>query len=120
LEIPTRKLELSAEVRLINDYVFWNQEALPEQIIRLHKTHEVELFKHFKLGNIHSRNTFLYQVSSNQEVIPLPDYAIYSSNYYQNTLFKVLFIQLGFDLRYTSKWFTPAYMPATGQFYLSK
>lgn len=120
LEIPTRKLELSAEVRLINDYVFWNQEALPEQSSDYIKLIEVKLFKHFKLGNIHSRNTFLYQVSSNQEVIPLPDYAIYSSNYYQNTLFKVLFIQLGFDLRYTSKWFTPAYMPATGQFYLQQ
>lgn len=118
--IPTRRLEITSEIRLINDYIFWNEEALPTQSGDYIKLIEVKLFKHFKLGNFHSQNTFIYQVSSNQEVLPLPDYSVYSSNYYQNTLFKVLFFQLGFDTRYTSAWYTPAYMPATGQFHLQK
>lgn len=120
INIPTRRIELSGEIRLINDFIFWDQEALPTQSSAYIKLIELRLFKHFKLGNFHSRNTILYQISSNQEIIPLPEYSIYSSNYYQNTLFKVLFFQLGFDTRYTSAWYTPNYMPATGQFHLQE
>ncbi len=118
IAIPTRRLEISGETRLINDFIFWDSSALPAQSSAIVKLLELRLFKHFKLGNFHSRNTLLYQVSSNREIIPLPEYSIYSSNYYQNTLFKVLFFQLGFDTRYTSAWYTPDYMPATGQFFI--
>lgn len=120
ITIPTRKLELSSEIRMINDYIYWDTEALPVQSSAYIKLIELRLFKHFKLGNFHSSNTLLYQISSDPAIVPLPEYSIYSSNYYQNTLFKVLFFQLGFDTRYTSAWYTPAYMPATGQFHLQK
>lgn len=118
INIPTQKLELSAEIRLVTDNIYWDEQALPVQTSDFIQLLELRLFKHFKLGNFHSSNTVLYQLSSNQEIIPLPEYAIYTSNYYQNKLFKVLFFQLGLDTRYTAKWFTPAYMPATGQFHL--
>jgi hypothetical protein len=115
--IPTRRLEVSAESRLIDDFVYWNSNAMPTQTNAVLKILELKLFKHFSLGNFHSRNTLLYQLSSNQEIVPLPEWSVYSSNYYENTLFQVLFFQLGFDIRYYTSWFAPAYMPATGQFY---
>jgi hypothetical protein len=118
IRIPTRGLEALVEGRFINDYVFWNQEALPEQTSAFLSLIELQLSKHFSLGGFNSRNTVLYQVSSHQDIVPLPEWSVYSSNYYQNKLFKVLFFQLGFDLRYNSLWYAPAYMPATGQFYV--
>lgn len=117
LKIPTRRAEISVEGRFINDYIYWNQEAMPTQTNAYLKLLELKLFKHFSLGNFHNRNTVLYQITSHQEIVPLPQWAIYSSVYYENTLFDVLFIQLGFDVRYTSLWYAPAYMPATGQFH---
>jgi hypothetical protein len=118
IKIPTRRLELTTEARFINDYVFWNNEALPEQTSAFLTLIELKLFKHFTLANLHSKNTILYQISSHQTIVPLPEWSIYSSNYFENKLFKVLFFQLGFDLRYNSSWYAPAYMPATGQFYV--
>jgi len=118
VKLPGRRLSLSAEGRIINDYVFWNEEALPEQTSTVLSVFELQLFKHFSGAGFNSRNTVLYQMSSHQGLLPLPEWAIYSSNYYENVLFKVLHFQLGFDLRYNSLWFAPAYMPATGQFHV--
>src|SRR5690606_10854716 len=90
VKIPTQRLEVSVEGRFLNDYVFWNQEALPEQTSAFLSVFELQVSKHFSLGGFNSRNTLLYQVSSHQDIIPLPEWAVYSSNYYQNRLFKVL------------------------------
>jgi hypothetical protein len=50
-------------------------------------------------------------------VLPLPEFTAYSSNFYENVLFQVLKFQIGFDLRYHTKYYAPTYMPATGQFH---
>jgi hypothetical protein len=120
IEVPTRRLKLSAETRSIRKHVFWNQEALPEQTDEFIQVVEFQFYKHFQLWNIHSRNTAIYQLTNHDEILPLPEWTIYSSNYFQNTLFEVLFFQMGFDLLYNTAWYTPAYMPATGQFYAQR
>ncbi len=117
LRIPTRRLELSAELRSITDHIYWNNEALPDQESGFIQIIELSLSKHFIWARVHSLNRLVYQMTSMPEVIPLPDFAGYSSNYYENKLFKVLTFQIGFDLRYHTKYYTPTYMPATGQFH---
>ncbi|MCL2073454.1 MAG: putative porin [Marinilabiliaceae bacterium] len=120
IRIPTRKLELTAEYRLISDYVYWGQQALPIQTSAIVSLMEFKLYKHFKLWNLHSKNTALYQLTSHSEIIPLPMFSIYNSSYFQNTLFKVLFFQLGLDIRYNTAWYAPAYEPAVSQFYIQR
>lgn len=120
ISVPTRRLTLSAESKLINKYVFWNTQALPEQTSEFIQVLEFKLKKHLSIWNLHSDNTVLYQLSSHQDIIPLPEWFIYSSNYFENTLFKVLFFQIGVDFRYNTSWYTPSYMPASGQFYMQK
>lgn len=120
VSVPTRRLTLSAESKLINKYVFWNTQALPQQSNEFIQLLEFKLKKHLSLWNLHSKNTVLYQLSSHQDVIPIPEWFVYSSNYFENTLFKVLFFQIGFDFRYTTSWYAPSYMPASGQFYMQK
>ncbi len=117
LRIPTRRLELSAEFRSITDHIYWNNEAMPDQEADFIQIIELSLNKHFVWANVHSSNKLVYQMTSMPEVIPLPDFAAYSSNYYENKLFNVLTFQIGFDLRYHTKYYTPTYMPATGQFH---
>ncbi|MGQ1891814.1 putative porin [Thermophagus sp. OGC60D27] len=120
INIPTRRLQLTGEVRLVNDYIFWNEEAMPEQTNEVLNLVEIKIKKHFELWNFHSRNEIAYQSTTNDMVVPLPDFAVYSSNYYENTLFGVLFFQLGFDLRYHTAYYAPDYMPATGQFFIQR
>jgi len=120
IRIPTREFELTAEYRLISDYVYWGTDSMPNQTSEIINLMEFKLYKHFQLWHLHSKNTALYQLTGNQAIIPLPMFSIYSSNYFQNTLFKVLFFQLGIDLRYNTTWYAPAYEPATGQFYIQQ
>ncbi|WP_010424603.1 putative porin [Anaerophaga thermohalophila] len=120
INIPTRRLQLSGEVRLINDYIYWNEDALPEQTNEVLNLVEIKLKKHFEFWNLHSRNEVAYQITTNDRVAPLPEIALFSSNYYENILFGVLHFQLGFDLRYHTAYYAPDYMPATGQFFIQR
>ncbi|MBN2164681.1 MAG: putative porin [Marinilabiliaceae bacterium] len=118
ISIPTRRFDVSAEIRLINDFIFWNQEALPDQASGVIQAYELKLRQHFKLWNLNSFNQVSYQVTSQKEVLPLPTLSLFSSNYYENVLFKVLRTQIGFDIKYHSAYYAPSYFPATGQFYI--
>lgn len=120
IRIPTRRLELSAEFRSINDYIYWNNEALPDQSTGFIQVIGIAANKHFIWARIHSINKLVYQKTSNASVLPLPEFTAYSSNYYENILFKVLTFQIGFDMRYHTKYYAPTYMPATGQFHTQK
>ncbi|MFR3187742.1 MAG: putative porin [Phocaeicola sp.] len=73
----------------------------------------------FKLGILHLDNEVVYQKSSNQQVLPLPDLVLYHNLYIQFGLAKrVLNIELGADVRYFTQYYAPDYAPAIGQFYL--
>jgi len=75
--------------------------------------------KHFIVSGYNSDTRILVQYTTAGDVLRLPPAAIYSSNYWNQSLFKgALIAQLGFDVYYTTKYYGNAYMPATGVFYL--
>jgi hypothetical protein len=118
LNIPTRRLKLSWENKVFTDYIYWNYDAVPEQTSEVINAFQLTLQKDFVFGPFHSDNKLAYQNSTNQEVFSLPDFTAYSSNYFNFYLAKkVLQVQAGLDVRYHTEYYTPAYMPATGQFY---
>ena len=117
IRIPTRRLELSAEFRSITDHIYWNNDALPAQEGGFVQVLQLTLNKHFIWARVHNIYKLVYQKTSNPDVLPLPDFAGYTSLFYENILFKVLTFQIGFDLRYHTNYYAPTYMPATGQFH---
>jgi hypothetical protein len=117
LRIPTKRFEVAGELRLINDHLHWNQQALPDQTGGVLQAVSVNINQHFKIWGINSANQIWWQATSNSEAMPLPLLAAYSSNYYENIAFQVLRFQVGFDLKYHTKYYAPTYMPATMQFY---
>jgi hypothetical protein len=119
LNIPTRKFKLAWESKTYTDYFYWNYEAKPDQYSKVISSFQLSLIKDFKLGSLHSNNKLAYQYSSQQDIYPLPEFAGYSSNYFNFYLAKrVLQVQIGVDAKYHTAYYAPAYMPATGQFYL--
>ena len=67
----------------------------------------------------------LFQTSENNSTISIPELVYYNSTYFEDELFfksteGKLKLQIGFDLYYNSLYYAPAYMPATGQFYLQR
>lgn len=78
------------------------------------------LYQNFKLGVLHWDNELTLQYSSDESVLPLPLFNVYSNLYLQFTYAKVLKIQLGADARYFSRYYAPDYAPALEQFFVQE
>ena len=115
--IPTQSLSLKVSVENIAKHIYFDGNALPAQQDGNTQVVVAGLSKDFHLGKFSLENIAIYQLSSHQEIIPLPDLVLYHNLYYHDIWFKVLSIQTGVDLRYHTEYFAPAYMPATGQFH---
>lgn len=119
LIIPDLRFKAGLQLFLINDYVFFNRQAVPEQIGDGIEIFTAFLEKDFQFWRFNIRSRFAYQKSGNSEVIHLPDVLSYHSITYTQTIIKdVLTAQAGFDVYYNTPYYVPAYQPATSQFYL--
>ena len=119
LNIDRWKTHLRAGVENIKNYTYFNQSAVPEQEGGNIQVLSATLSQNFRLGIFHLDNEVTWQKSSNNAVLPLPELSLYHNFYLQTKLAKkVLSVQLGADVRYFTKYYAPAYMPATQQYYL--
>jgi len=121
IELPTRHLKLGLQIANNTNYLYFNTKAMPTQaansvqVVALDASLNIHFNRHFAL-----ENKGVYQVSSNQAVIPLPALSLYNNLYYQTRLFHVLQVQLGISSHFHTAYYAPAYMPATGQFYIQR
>ena len=116
LDIPRWQLKAEMGYALLANQVFYDTLG----IVRQHGTPEsvftAGLTKNFVFGPVHLDNTALVQLSSNQDVLPLPTLALNLRWYAQFNIKKVLQLQLGANVRYTTLWYAPSYNPVTGTF----
>lgn len=120
LKIPSRNLELAGNYAIINNYIYNDTLAVPSQHGGQLLVLSAYADKDFVLGNLHFRTRLLWQKASNEEVLHLPEFSAFVSGYYKFVISKVMYTQIGFDVRYNSMYFADAYHPATGLFYLQK
>lgn len=72
-----------------------------------------------KAGIFHLDTEVVYQKSSNENILPLPELSAYANLYLKSALVKDVFnVELGADARYFTKYYAPDYSPVMGQFYL--
>lgn len=113
------RMDVRAGIAYLSNFVYWDQHALPQ-------VYDTDLLifsgyfsRHFQISGYNSETKFLVQYTTADEVLRLPLAAIYTSNYWDQSLFRgALVTNLGFDLYYTTKYKASSYMPATGVFYL--
>jgi hypothetical protein len=118
LAIPTRNFKITANVENLNNFIYFNNDALPAQYKNNLQVLAFDVKKDFALWHFHLENEVVYQTSSNQNILPLPKFSFYSNLYYVQKLFKVLTMQVGTDVHYNTEYYAPNYMPATGQFFV--
>ncbi|MDF1575138.1 MAG: hypothetical protein P1P86_08115 [Bacteroidales bacterium] len=103
----------------ISNYIYWDQEAMPRVYDKDLLVFTAHMSRHFKWGGFNSESKVLLQYTTADEALRLPLAVIYSSNYWNQSLFKgALVADLGFDISYTTRYRASAYMPATGIFHL--
>ena len=72
--------------------------------------------QNFQWGIINWENIVTYQNSSNSEVLPLPDFNIWSNLFLKFKIARVLSVELGGCVTYFTKYFAPDYVPQLNQF----
>lgn len=116
--VPARKLRVSANYALINNYIYNDGNGVPAQTSNELLVLSAFVDKDFNYRNLHFRTRVLWQKVSNNSYIHVPDLSAFVSAYYKLVISKVMFTQLGVDTRYNTKYYADAYSPATGLFYL--
>lgn len=117
LVIPHTKSNINIGIENVENYIYFNSECLPQQHDGNVQVFSASLEQNFKLGIFHWDNKLTYQTSSNQQVIPMPKFSIYSNLYLLFKVANVLDVQLGVDCDYYTKYKSVAYQPATMSFY---
>jgi hypothetical protein len=108
-----------AGVENINNYIYFGKDALPAQYSGDIQVVSAKASLNLKLGIFHWQNKAVYQTSSNEEILPLPEWSLYSNAFIAFNMFKkVLTTQIGADCYYSTAYYAPNYMPATGAFFL--
>jgi hypothetical protein len=115
LDIPFSRTAVDVSVENVQNYTYFGADFLPVQYGSNVQVFSARLRQNFKVGILHWDNVLTYQTSSEQSVIPLPKFAVYS-NLYLWFHIATLKVQFGVDCDYYTKYYGLAYQPATASF----
>jgi hypothetical protein len=116
---PEWKLSIAARYHLVDEFIYFNQEAVPQQESNLLSILQLILTKNFRLGPLGNENVITLQQVSPTEILPLPQ--LYSTNsfFIEGMLFrKAMLARFGVDLRISTAFFPYRYQPLSGQFFI--
>jgi hypothetical protein len=116
LHIPFTNTTVSAGVENIQNFIYFDKNRDISQESGNIQVLSARIDQRLRLGIFHWDNHFVYQLSGNDEVIPLPTLAIYSNMYLQHR-FRTLTFQVGVDAHFHTRYYAPGYEPALLQFY---
>lgn len=125
------RLDAGAEYTRINGYLYFTQPrtdgvitdstaVAPAQEGGAINLLKITLGKKVTFGNFNLDSYIVYQKTSNQTVMPTPEFYTFNSFYLDQTVFKVLKTNFGVDVRYNTKYANYAYNPAISQFYIGR
>ena len=117
LHIPHTKSKLRLAVENISNYIYFDNQALPQQYDNSIQVIDARWEQNLKLGVLHWDNQFIYQLSGNKKIMPLPDFSLYSNLYLDIQALPVLRMQLGADMHYFTEYYSPTYEAAIQQFH---
>ena len=118
--IPKWRLGVYAGYALLKGNIYYDTQGMAQQNGTPMSVVTVGLQKNFTFAKvIHLDHDLLLQLSSNQEVLPLPLFAARLRYYVQFNIVRedVMKMQIGLDARYNTPWYAPAYNPVTGTFF---
>ncbi|SKB53518.1 putative porin [Daejeonella lutea] len=121
-ENPKFRMSGKAEYFLVSDYLYYKETSRvqtiePAQFDSNINLLKLTLTKNFRFRRFNLDNYIVYQKTDFQDVLRTPEIYMYNSLYYASKLFKVLYTNVGFDLRFNTPFKAPAYAINVSQFY---
>lgn len=120
INLTSTRTQLSAGVESIQNYVYFNNAGLAEQLAGNLQIITARLKQDIRYRAFNWENEAVYQLSSDKKVLPLPSLSVYSNMFITFKIARVLNLQLGADVHYQTKYYAPYYQPATMQFQLQE
>lgn len=117
LTLPKTGTYINGGVENIQNLIYFNEQSLPVQNGGSVQVVSLDLRQDFRLGILNWRNKITFQTSSDEYVLPLPKFSIYSNLFILFKVAKVLDVQLGIDCDYYTEYYAPSYQPATTTFH---
>ena len=124
IDIPYWKLSASLNYGLLANNIYYDTLSIARQNTSAMSVLSASLRKDIVIANfLHLDNQVLFQVSSNEDVLPLPRLALNGKYFIQFIVQrdalrqKVLEMQIGANLLYNTPWYSPAWNPALGVFH---
>ena len=119
LDFPKWGIYASAGYALLANNIYYDSLGVIRQNPDPMSVLTAALRKDFRLGILRLENSALFQLSSKEDVVPLPKLALNLRWYLQFPIVSedVLKMQIGVDARYTTKWYAPGFNLVTGTFY---
>ena len=98
--LPKRNISVGVQFQNLTNYVYLNEQCQPAQYEGNLQVLAVDLLAKLRAWRFHLDVQAVYQLTSNKDVLPLPDVALYGNFYYKDKFFKVLTVQIGASVRY--------------------
>ena len=118
LSIPKWKLDASFNYALLSNNIYYDNQGIVRQNGSPMSVMSAYLRKDFTLWKLHFENKVLFQLSSDQNVVPLPLLALNLRYYLEFDVVKnVMKMQIGAHGLYNTKWYAPGYNPVVGVFH---
>ena len=118
LSIPKWELDASFNYALLSNNIYYDNQGIVQQNGSPMSVMSAYLKKNFTLWKLHFDNRVLFQLSSDQNVVPLPLLALNLRYYLEFDVVKnVMKMQIGANGLYTTKWHMPGYNPVVGVFH---
>lgn len=118
VDIPRWKFSAGFGYSLLSNNIYYDNTGVARQNVTPMSVMSAYVTKNFRLWKFHLDNMALFQVSSNEDVMPLPMLALNLRYYLQfNVVKKVMQMQIGANATYTTRWFAPSYSPDSGVFH---
>lgn len=116
VNLASTNTSLMASVENIQNFIYFNSKGLPTQNSGSVQILTARLKQNFYYRALGWENDIVFQQSSDQVVLPLPKISVSSNLYAAFPLVKVLTLQIGTNVYYTSSYFAPYYQAASMQF----
>ena len=118
LEIPLTKTKASFGYALIDNMVYYDSLSVVRQHSEPVHVMSAALEQNFKVWAFHFDHRVLFQMTSNDEVLPLPKITANLRYYLQFNLVKeVLQVQIGANAIFHTSYYLQSYSPDLGVFY---
>jgi len=124
IDIPYWRLSAELGYGLLANNIYYDTLGVVRQNTKAMSVLSASLRKDLVIGNIlHLDNQLLFQLSSDEDVLPLPTLSLNAKYFIQFIVQrndageKVLEMQIGANMFYNTPWYSPAWNPALGVFH---